>query len=608
MGNTIPVSQTTCLAPEGYVYNRGWGFLDAWGVHALRYNPELIHAVTRCNHPDADVPPPVEGAPVEAAAFWGMHLIGLAFSYQVFAREEILRAGDELVQAVDSARGEDGYLGSHEAADRLGGDGSGTDVNWDVWGQYLAIYGLLQWSRATGCPTAKKLALEGAEVCIRHFADKPYTAGFDTVATSLGHVYALLYQETGEDKYLAEAMRILEQDWPQNGNWLQEIEAGKECFQFRLNRWEVLHCILLLGTLYEITGEERYFRAVENVWWSVLKSTRQNTGAITKRELLAASPYEKGATETCCCIAWIAYSLEYLRYSRDSRVADEIELTYFNAVLGALMGDLRAVSYDNPMEGYRVRSQVHLPFNYNAAAPDMNCCQANACRGVGEVSRWASMTDDKALYLNYYGPCVLQTRTPGGQPVTLRIEGNYPVSGHVKVTAEGLAQPERFTLMLRIPQWSQSTEILLNGTAQTGVTAGAYFPIGKAWQSGDEIALTLDMSVHFWAGEERFAGRTSVYYGPLLMAYDMSMNGYRLLPDTVFHPDALRKAVPSPGDGVHHWAVLDVETVSGGTVRLVDYASAGKTGAFYTTWQRVLPASPPLVFDREGPPVWLSRG
>ncbi len=608
MEKKYPESRVTHLAPEGYVGVKGNGFLENWGFRALADNPELINAVLRCNHADAGAPPPVEGAPVEAAAFWGMHLTGLALCYTAFGRDEILTAGDELVRAVARARGDDGYLGSHERNDRLGGDGSGKDINWDVWGQYLAIYGLLQWSRATGSELARRMALEGAEVCLQHFRNRPYTGGFETVATSLGHVYALLYQETGEEKYLAEALRVLEKEWPANGDWLTEIEAGKECFQFRLNRWEILHVILLLGTLYEITGRARYYSALERVWWSVVKLERHNTGAITSREIMVGSPYESGAIETCCHIGWIAYSVEYLRYSRNSYVADEMELTYYNAALGALMGDLREVSYDNPMEGYRVKSQVHLPFNYNAAAPDMNCCQANALRGLGEVVRWASMTDHEALYLNYYGPCTLRTRTPAGQEITLRIQGNYPASGQVRVTAEGLARPETFRLLLRIPCWSETTKLTVNGEGQTDVAPGRYYPLERQWTNGDTVGLDLDMSVHFWAGEGQYAGRTAVYYGPLLMAYDMETNHHKPLPDTVMSQEALRSARPVPGDGQGRWVTLDVETRNGETIRLEDYASAGKTGAFYTTWQRVEPAPAPRAFTREGSPVWLHRG
>lgn len=601
-------SRTLLLAPEGYVKDRVGGFLKHWGVRALECNPELIYAVRRANHQDADVPGAVEGAPVEAAAFWGMHLTGLALCHTAFGQDELLRAGDELVQAIAVARGDDGYLGSHAEGDRLGGDGSSKEINWDVWGQYLAIYGLLQWHKATGSELAMRLALDGAEVCLRHFRNRPYTAGFESVATSLGHVYALLYQETGEEKYLAEARRVLEKEWPNNGDWLNEIEAGKECFQFRLNRWEILHNFLLLSALYEATGQERYRQAFERVWWSVLKLERHNTGAITSREIMAGSPYETGAIETCCAIGWIAYGVEYLRLSKNSYVADEMELTYYNAVLGALMDGLREVSYDNPMEGYRVKSQVHLPFNYNAAAPDMNCCQANALRGMGEVVRWASMTESEALYLNYYGPCAMKTRTPAGQEIVLRIQGNYPASGRVKVLVEGLARPEAFRLMLRIPCWSEKTELSLNGEARDNVSPGRYHALEKQWQNGDALDLTLDMSVHFWAGEGRYAGRTAVYYGPLLMAYDMDTNGHRPLPEAVLPQKALRNARPVPGDGARNWVTLDVTTETGETVRLEDYAGAGKTGAFYTTWQRVNPAPSPMAFERGGLPVWLNRG
>lgn len=604
----FPESSISCLAPEGYVYERCYGFLKNWGLKAVANNPELIYAVCRCNHPEADTPAPVEGAPVEAAAFWGMHLMGLAFCYSTFRKEEIRQAGDDLVQQILHARGEDGYLGSHEMHDRLGGDGSSKDVNWDVWGQYLATYGLYQWYHITGNADAKHLCLEGVEVCLRHFKDQPYTAGFASVATSMGHMYAVLYQETREEKYLAEAQRILEKEWPVNGDWLHEVEAGKDCFHFKLNRWEILHVLLLLGTMYEITGEQRYYRTLERVWWNVVKLERHNTGAITSREVMVGSPYQSGAIETCCSIGWIAYSLEYLRYSKNSYVADEMELTYYNAVLGALMAGLREVAYDNPMEGYRVKSQVHLTFNYNAAAPDMNCCQANACRGLGEVSRWAAMTDAEALYLNYYGPCTMQMKTPGGQNITLRIEGDYPVSGNVRVCLDGLAAPEAFTLQLRIPCWSENTGICVDGKSRAKIVPGKYYPITRQWSNGACIELSLDMQVHFWAGEEAYAGRTAVYYGPLLMALDMEMNQYRLLPETVFTQAELRNAILKPGDGFHQWAVLDVKTTAGDTVRLVDYASAGKTGAFYTTWQRVVPAPSPLAVEESQAPVWLNRG
>jgi len=173
---------------------------------------------------------------------------------------------------------------------------------------------------------------------------------------------------------------MLEKEWPTNGNWFNTMMSGKEFYQTEDRQWEALYCIMMLGVLWEEMGTQEYYDVFEKIWWSIIKSERHNNGAFSTKECAIGSPYQPGAIETCCSIAWIAYSLEYLRYCKNSYVADEIELTYYNTILGSMTSDLREVTYDNPMEGYIVKSQVPLAYCYNSAAPDINCCQANSCR------------------------------------------------------------------------------------------------------------------------------------------------------------------------------------------------------------------------------------
>lgn len=414
-----------------------------------------------------------------------------------------------------------------------------------------------------------------------------------------------MYQETGDERYLAEARRIIENDWPKHGNWLADVLAGKDLCESDLPRWEVLHAIMAPGCLYETTGEQAYLDAFEHIWWSIVKTDRHNTGGFSTHEKAIGSPYAEGPIETCCTVAWIGMGVSYLKLSRNSYVADELEMSYFNTILGTLTSSLREVTYDTPMEGYIVKSQIALPTIFNSGTPDFNCCQGNACRGFGEVSQWAALTDESALYVNYYGPSTLHLTTPGGQAARLRIAGDYPVSGDVTVTLEGLAREEDFALCLRIPRWSENTQAIVRDEAPISATPGEYLSLQRTWKPGDTVRLQLDMTLHFWVGEERFAGRTAVYYGPILLAFDEKVAG-KPAKETYFALDALQSMTVSAGDGETSWLNFDTVDTRGVKRRLIDFASAGKSGGFYTIWLRVVHDLTPLPFDRNGLPVWLN--
>ena len=71
-------------------------------------------------------------------------------------------------------------------------------------------------------------------------------------------------------------------------------------------------------------------------------------------------------------------------------------------------------------------------------------------------------------------------------------ETDYPIDGQVRIVGE----PEKtsdFTIALRIPAWSERTVVCVNGEPLTDLLAGAYLPIHRTWEKGDEITVELDM-------------------------------------------------------------------------------------------------------------------
>jgi DUF1680 family protein len=278
-----------------------------------------------------------------------------------------------------------------------------------------------------------------------------------------------------------------------------------------------------------------------------------------------------------------------LRMTGDSTIADEIELTTFNALLGAQHPSGRWWTYNTPMDGVRRASAHDIVFQAHQGAPELNCCSVNAPRGLGSLSEWAVMQAEEGVTVNFYGPCRIHlgrengAQGENGESVTLTQTTDFPVSGEIELTL-GLAQPRAFALRLRIPAWSRSTQVSVNGETVPDVTSGSYLVLEREWREGDTIRLTLDMSLHIWAGQREQEGRVSLYRGPILLTYDQRFN--TMDPDDVPPLDAehLSYTVEKGEGSLSPWLRLRFPTADGRDLTLCDFASAGAAGTPYRSW------------------------
>jgi DUF1680 family protein len=285
----------------------------------------------------------------------------------------------------------------------------------------------------------------------------------------------------------------------------------------------------------------------------------------------------------------------------------------------------RWATYDTPTDGVRRASAHAIVFQAREGSPELNCCSVNSPRGFGMLSDWAVMQDQEGLVINAYGPVTLTlppAKNADGLPgagVTLAQETDYPVKGDIRIrVAPGTSST--FCLKLRIPFWSRDTRVTLNGDPLPDVRSGAYLPIVRRWQAGDTIHLALDMSLHYWAGERECAGLTSIYRGPLLLAFDHRYNldltacvakhvrddaDWQRTPSSVLavpNLDALLMEARevSWDDWLAPQVLLEYTARNADIVRLCDFGSAGETGSPYRTWLPV-DNSPATAFSRRNP-------
>jgi hypothetical protein len=353
-----------------------------------------------------------------------------------------------------------------------------------------------------------------------------------------------------------------------------------------------------------LSGEEKYRDAFSHIWYSILKGDRHNTGGFTSGERTTGDPYDPAPIETCCTVAWIDMSIDMLKLAGNSLVADEIELSTLNGNMGGQSPSGSWWTYNTPMDGVKEASHHTINFQCRPGSPDLNCCSVNGPRGLGMVAEWAIMQSKDGFVVNYYGPSTFKVITAGGQGLTLEERTDYPLGGKIALQL-GLAKPERFELKLRIPSWSSATRTIVAGKEVSGVKPGSYLSLAREWKDGDSIVLDLDMSFHYWGGERECYGKTSIYRGPILLAFDPTYNSTD--PATVPELDArdLKFQFEKTRLSIQPVELIKIKAISGEEVTLCDFATAGAYGNNYRTWLPVRNIAP-VPFD-PAKPVWNNR-
>ena len=557
--------------------------LEHWLLIAPQANPAMLEMFRdRDRLPRRDLVP-------WAGEFAGKYLTSAVLCYRLMPDERLRTQLDRFVDELIGVQDADGYLGPFPRHERLTGKThDGKYALWDIWGHYHCILGLLLWYQETGYRPALEACRRAADYLCARFLDtgtRVRDAGAEEMNMAISHGLALLYQETGEPRYLR-LLREVEADWetPPAGDYVRTALAGLPFYRTPKPRWESLHDIQAILSLYEITGEERYRRAFEHIWRSIREGDRHNTGGFSSGEQATGNPYDPRAIETCCTVAWMALSVDMLRLTGDAQVADELELSTLNAALGAQSPSGRWWTYNTPMDGVRRASAHEIVFQAREGSPELNCCSVNGPRSLGMLSEWAVMQSAEGPVLNYYGPSAFTVALSSGQLLRLMQTTEYPIQGQVNLALD-LEKPERFALRVRIPAWSKETRAWLNGRPLEGIAPGSYLRLEREWRKGDALRLEMDMSMRIWRGEREAAGKASFYRGPLLLAYDRRFNA--MDPDDLPAIDLERlgaEFVPWRGGWPEPWLLVRLPTKDGRGIILCDFATAGAAGTPYRTW------------------------
>jgi len=411
-------------------------------------------------------------------------------------------------------------------------------------------------------------------------------------ASSILEPVVLTYRWTADRRYLDYALYIVRswsepsEAFPDKGlQLIEEILAGTPPSQMRWHKaYEQMSCMEGLCELYRVTGEAKYLEAAVRFADKIIRDEVTIVGPGTQHEhwyggrtnpsgfgtcpvvecrapksgrcVLSAS---WGALhlpqETCVTVTWMKYLVQLLRLTGDPKWADELEKNLYNALFAAQMPGGHWWAYFTPLNGERVPSVVQ---HWDV---ELSCCVVSGPRGLLLTPRWAMMTARDGIVVNLYSPMSVRVPLSSGRVAELRQETKYPADGVVKLHLR-VREPERMTLYLRIPGWSETTQCSVAG-APWEVRRGTYAKIERVWSDGDTVELEFDMGGRIiWAPHSQVA----ITRGPLVLSMDDRLVRPATWPclvalDTSKNPRVELRPNPGAARKIGAWVAVDVPMI-----------------------------------------------
>jgi DUF1680 family protein len=538
--------------------------------------------------------------------FWGKWMLAAvpaARHYDDDAMKAIIAAS---VKSLIAAQNPDGYIGNYTKEARTAGP-------WDIWGRKYTMLGLISYYDMSGDSAALLAARRVADNLRTEVGPglkDIYRVGayHGMASTSVLEPIILLYNRTQDKRYRDFADYILSQ-WkaPDGADLIGKALAGVSVgdrfphpktwwsFENGMKAYEMMSCYQGLTELYRIDPQPDYLTACRRTADDIFAAEINVAGSGSAYECwYHGRPRQQipayHTMETCVTTTWIKYCQTLLALTADPQYADWLELTLFNAYLGALKADGSSFAKYTPLEGVRFRGE-------DQCGMPINCCLANGPRGFVAVPESIVTGSSDALYINLYSASTVTATVPGStEKVILTQDTVYPRAPTVDILVSPQTEAD-FTLNLRIPAWSSQTAIKLNGQSLTEITPGTYKAIRRTWKPGDRIELALDFRGRVLAENNHIA----LMRGPILFARDARFNDGNIdrAADFVGVENGYIELMPADSTPEGVWMAVAVKMIVGTThegqdaqtraIHFCDFASAGNTwdiASYYRVWIR----------------------
>lgn len=502
--------------------------------------------------------------------------------------------------------------------------------DWDMWCRKYVVLGLEYYLKICRDAGLRKRIIDFLRLVVDYIIDHvgkeegklcitKTSAHWRAVnSSSILEPVVRLYRLTDDKKYLDFASYIVENGGADGVN-VFELAYKNKIPPYRYGApkaYELMSCFEGLVEYALVTNSEKYKAAAINFARSLADTDVTVIGSCgVTHELLDHSGARQTAffdgvsQETCVTVTWMKLCAKMLCLTGDPVFADYMDVSFYNAYLGAL--NVNDCISDYAREKFIVRNKEKhivdtiLPFDsYSPLIPGyrgrkiggaqllsdksyFGCCACIGGAGAGVYLQNAVTEGEDFLAINFFFDGT-QTVRYKGEAVALSMKSTYPAGGDISFSVKS---ENELRLKIRIP-----SSVLLRETSKPCSREGGYavFKCGK----NDRIDISFDMPIvshrpekwgedvlwhaEYYSGvicekkavqDEKDLDYICFTRGPVVLALDYGKET-EADPAVALDERCVENAVISTS--YLHDVICRITDKNGKEITLVDYGSAGR--------------------------------
>lgn len=288
-----------------------------------------------------------------------------------------------------------------------------------------------------------------------------------------------------------------------------------------------------IAMLARETGDQTLVPALERAWERMATRRMYVTGGIGSLPAIEGfgNDYELDPeyayAETCAALGSMLWNWEMAQLTGEAKYSDLFEWQLYNAAAVGMGMDGNAYLYNNPLA---CRGGVTRKPWY--AVP---CCPSNLSRAWADIGKYIFSSNQNELWIHQYISSQHETDF-----AKLELHSDLPWNGNVRIKIES---PAEFPLHLRLPSWSESPQVKLNGEpiAQNAISLApparasmrsaqlrsVFLSLARAWSPADLLELTFDMPIQLRRAHPKVKGhadKVAISRGPLVYCLESADN------------------------------------------------------------------------------------
>lgn len=472
-----------------------------------------------------------------------------SYSLAVHPDKELENTIDEVVDLIEAAQGEDGYINTyftiHDKNLRFTNLREGHELY--CAGHFMEA--AVAYYRATGKDKLLRIMKRFADLICEEFSSTKNSKGYPGHQEVEIGLYKM-YEVTGEEKYLKQAKMFLDRRGEQPNYFLEEVKKPnfKQIFDEFKNydpsysqshlpvreqktaEGHAVRAVYMYSAMADVGVEyddKALLNACKSLWDNMVKKRMYITGSIGSSGLLERFttdydlPNNSNYSETCASIGLALFGRRMAQITRESKYYDVVERALYNTVLSGISMDGKSFFYVNPLEVWpdncipRTSKEHIKPIRQKWFG--VACCPPNIARTLASLGEYIYFAEDNAIWVNLFISNKAKF-TICDQEVTLDMKTKFPYEGHTRIVLNSEASV-RGKIYLRIPDYVKKYKILVDGTAIESLQFMGGYCVLELDMNQQTIDIYFDLTPRFVRANplvKEDIGKVAIMKGPLV--------------------------------------------------------------------------------------------